>query len=128
MHARVVAVIEWMSWLALFPVREIISHSRTMCNRYFPIGNVWCDEGMPQRFISRSGSMAALDAIVHQLSLLAEGTCWGQHACRRLREFELSDMFRDVGPHHMLLVRLGDVAATELDQDAVTDVIPRRIQ
>ena len=37
-------------------------------------------------------------------------------------------MFRDVGPYLMLFVRLGDVAATELDQDAVADVVPRRLQ
>ena len=36
---RVVGVIEWMSWLAQFPVREITSQNRTMCKRYFPIGN-----------------------------------------------------------------------------------------
>lgn len=37
-------------------------------------------------------------------------------------------MARDVGPDLMLLVRLGDVAATELDQDAVAHVVPRRLQ
>jgi hypothetical protein len=39
---RVVEVIEWMSWLAIFPVREIISRNRTMRKLYFPIGNVMC--------------------------------------------------------------------------------------
>lgn len=37
-------------------------------------------------------------------------------------------MFRDVGPYLMLFVRLGDVAATELNQDAVAHVVPRRLK
>ena len=37
-------------------------------------------------------------------------------------------MLRDVGPYLMLFVWLGDVAATELDQDAVAQIVPRRLK
>jgi hypothetical protein len=51
-----------MSWLAQFPVREIIFHNRTKCKRYFPIGNVQCGWGVIWPAISRSGNGGDLDS------------------------------------------------------------------
>ena len=67
-----------------------------------------------------------LDA--NQRRLPPEGACRGQHVYRRAREIEFGEMFRDVGPHLVRLVRFGDIPAAELDQDAVAQIVSRGSQ
>jgi hypothetical protein len=72
--------------------------------------------------------LLALTFDMHQRRLFPERPCRGEHTGFRARTFKFGNRFRYVRLDLVFLVRLGNVTATELDEDALVHIASQRLQ